>query len=60
MTTTEISGSVSAFSEEIVPGTIDDGCFDYFDNKDIFNVIGSPSSDMTNQVRTCIRESLRM
>lgn len=50
-TNTDIFGSVSDFSKEIVPGTFDEGCYDYFDNKDILRVIGAPSSVMTKQVR---------
>ena len=55
----DISGSASDFSKDVIPGTFDLGCYDYFDNKDIFRMIGAPSSRMTKQVRRWIRGILR-
>lgn len=39
------------FSKQTIPGTFDEGCYNYVDNMDIFRVVGAPSSGMTKQVR---------
>lgn len=38
-------------SDTSIPGTFDEGCYDYFGNRDIFRVTGAPSYGMTQQVR---------